>query len=204
MCANNRIRFVLTIVFVCLYIIPSHYHHCANLSEDIELIKRLSDKFCSVCEYDKAYFLSYPWYTTWGCVFSVYPFPCDDWEDIYTLSDNHHQIASMNYYPLFRVRSWNNCVRCMSFCILIDIWYSFCIYLHPWDVSFCRRLWVGLIMDDFHIRFVHSFMLWIFPLKPHLVVSRFIISGDNRSNYSTNMDFGIPHCRLLIWLHYFA
>ena len=24
----------------------------------------------------------------------------------------------MNYYPLFRVRSWNNCMRCMSFDIL--------------------------------------------------------------------------------------
>ena len=50
MSANNRIRFVLTIVFVCLYIIPSHYYHCANLSEDIELIKCLSDIFCPVCE----------------------------------------------------------------------------------------------------------------------------------------------------------
>ena len=27
---NNRIRFGLQIVFVCLYITPSHYHHCAN------------------------------------------------------------------------------------------------------------------------------------------------------------------------------
>ena len=43
MSANNRIRFVLKIVFECLYITPSHYHHCANLSEDIELIKCLSD-----------------------------------------------------------------------------------------------------------------------------------------------------------------
>ena len=34
---------------------------------------------------------------------------------IYTLSYYHHQIGSMNYYPLFRVRSWNNGVRCMSF-----------------------------------------------------------------------------------------
>ena len=50
MSANNRIRFVLKIVFVCLYITPSRYHHCANLSEDIELIKRLSDIFCRVCE----------------------------------------------------------------------------------------------------------------------------------------------------------
>ena len=38
---------------------------------------------------------------------------CDDWENIYTLSYYHHQIRSMNYYPLFRVRSWNNGVRCI-------------------------------------------------------------------------------------------
>ena len=30
----------------------------------------------------------------------------------------YHQIGSMNYYPLFRVRSWNNGMRCMSFYIL--------------------------------------------------------------------------------------
>ena len=40
------------ILFVCLYITPSHYHHCANLSEDIELIKCPSDIFCRVCEWD--------------------------------------------------------------------------------------------------------------------------------------------------------
>ena len=28
--ANSRIRFGFQIVFVCLYITPSHYHHCAN------------------------------------------------------------------------------------------------------------------------------------------------------------------------------
>ena len=36
MSANSRIRFGLQIVFLCLYITPSHCHHCANLSEDIE------------------------------------------------------------------------------------------------------------------------------------------------------------------------
>ena len=51
--------------------------------------------------------------------FQLPHFPCDDWENIYTLSYHHHQIGSMNYYPLFRVRSWNNGVRCMSFCILM-------------------------------------------------------------------------------------
>ena len=30
MSANSRISFGLQIVFVCLYISPSHYHHCAN------------------------------------------------------------------------------------------------------------------------------------------------------------------------------
>ena len=42
-------------------------------------------------------------------------------ERIYTLSYYHHQIGSMNYYPLFRVRSWNNGMRCMSLHILITL-----------------------------------------------------------------------------------
>ena len=50
MSANSWIRFGLLIVFVCLYITPSHYHHCANLSEDIEFIKCLSDIFCRLYE----------------------------------------------------------------------------------------------------------------------------------------------------------
>ena len=65
----------MQIVFVCLFITSSRYHHCANLSEDIELIKCLSDTFCRVCEWDKAYSISYPLYNIWGCVFAVYPFP---------------------------------------------------------------------------------------------------------------------------------
>ena len=35
------------------------------------------------------------------------------------LSYYHHQIGNMNYNPLFRVRSWNNGMRCMSLYILI-------------------------------------------------------------------------------------
>ena len=41
-----------------------------------------------------AYSLSYPLYNTCGCVFSVYPFPCDDLENIYALSYYHHQRKS--------------------------------------------------------------------------------------------------------------
>ena len=50
MSTNSRIRFGLRIVFACLHITPSYYHHGANLSEDIELIRCLSDIFCRVCE----------------------------------------------------------------------------------------------------------------------------------------------------------
>ena len=38
---------------------------------------------------------------------------------IYPLYYYHHQIGSMNYCLLFRLRSWNNGVRCMSFYIVI-------------------------------------------------------------------------------------
>ena len=58
-------------------------------------------------------------------------FSCDDWENIYTLSYYHHQIGSMNYYPLLRVRSWNNGVHCMYFNIFIkSFWLFFAIVLH--------------------------------------------------------------------------
>ena len=61
-------------------------------------------------------------YTICGAVcFQFTHYSCDDWENIYTLSYCHHQIGSMNYYPLFRVRSWINGARCMSFYILILI-----------------------------------------------------------------------------------
>ena len=50
MSANDRICFRLQVVLVFLYSTPSHYHHGANLSGDIELIKCLSDIFCRVCE----------------------------------------------------------------------------------------------------------------------------------------------------------
>ena len=53
------------------------------------------------------------------CDFSLPIFPCDDWQNVYTLSYYQHQIVSMNYYPLLKVRSWNNGMRCMSFYIFI-------------------------------------------------------------------------------------
>ena len=77
MSANIRIRFGLQIVPICLYSTPSHYHHCANLSEGIELIKCLSDIFCRVCKIKHS--LSVTHYTLCGAVcFQFTHFSCDD------------------------------------------------------------------------------------------------------------------------------
>ena len=119
MSANSRIRVALQIVLVCLYSTPSRYHHCANISEDIDLIKFLPDIFVE-CVSKIKHILSVIHYTIYGAVcFQFTHFPCDDRQNIYTLFYYHCQIGSMNYYPLFRIRSWNNGVRWMSFYILM-------------------------------------------------------------------------------------
>ena len=51
------------------------------------------------------------------CVFSL-PISLVMIEMIYTLSYYQDQIGSMNYYPLFRARSWNNAMRYMSIFLL--------------------------------------------------------------------------------------
>ena len=53
------------------------------------------------------------------CVFSL-PISLVMIERIHTLSYYHRQIGSMNYYPLLRVRSWNDGMRCMSLYVLIS------------------------------------------------------------------------------------
>ena len=59
-------------------------------------------------------------YTLCGAVcFQFTHFPCDNWDNIYNLVIIIIKSKVWTYYPLFRVRSWNNCVRCMSFYILI-------------------------------------------------------------------------------------
>ena len=131
MSTNNRIRFGLQIVFVCLYITPSQYHHCANWSEDIELIDGCQIYFIE-CVSKIKHILSVIHYTICGAAcFQFTHVPCDDWDKIYiyiyTLS-YRHQIGSMNYYRLLRVRSWNNAMRCMLlYSLILDhntIWTS--------------------------------------------------------------------------------
>ena len=130
MSANIRIRFGLQFVPVCLYSAPAHYHDCGNLSEGIELINACQIYFVE-CVSKIKHILSVIHYTICGAVcFQFTHCSCDDWENIYTLSYYHHQIGIMNYYPLFRVRSWNNGVRCMSFYIHMIIHHFLLLRFH--------------------------------------------------------------------------
>ena len=66
----------------------------------------------SISSYIKLYIIQY----VGLCVFSL-PFSFLIIQNNHILSYYPHQIGSMNYYPLFRVRSLNNRKRCMSFYI---------------------------------------------------------------------------------------
>ena len=88
MSSNIRIRFGWQIVFVCMYITPSHYHHCANLSE-------YSENACQIyfveCVSEIMHILLVIHYTIYGVVgFHFTYLPCDD--SIYALPYYHHQI----------------------------------------------------------------------------------------------------------------
>ena len=90
-----------------------------TLSEGIELINACQIKFVE-CVSKIKHILSVIHYTICGAVCLQFThFLHDEWDNIYTLSYYHHQIGSMNYYPLLWVRSWNNGMRCMSFYIIL-------------------------------------------------------------------------------------
>ena len=56
----------------------------------------------------------------------------DDCENMCTISYYHYQIGSMTYLPLFRVRSSNNSMCCMIFCIhIFSGTYIVIMYITP-------------------------------------------------------------------------
>ena len=79
------------IVFVCLYITPSHYHHCANLSEDIEhkmpVRYILSSVWVRLSIFSQLSIIQYM-----GLYVQFTHFPCDDWENVhFVLSSSSNQ-----------------------------------------------------------------------------------------------------------------
>ena len=112
LCSNNRIHYGSTVVFDCLHFTPPHYHHYADVSEGIGLLKYLSGTLCRVCVSTVESFLSITFHAIYGAVhIQLSQFSYDDCENMRTLSHYHNEIDSMIHLPLFRVRS---CAICLS------------------------------------------------------------------------------------------
>ena len=114
--------------------------------------------------------VSYPLFIIWGCMFSVYPIPSWWLREYIALSYYHHQIGSMNYYPLFRVSSWNNGMRCMSLYILMGA--ELCTKSNTltspnpqvgitnlWSLSLDPRLWKAYVHKTY-VRSGNNMGLW--------------------------------------------
>ena len=96
---------------MCLF---AHYHHYADVSEGIELLKLQSRTYRRKI---KSVF-SIIFHEIYGdvCIQRTH-FSHDDCEN--TLSYYHRrQIGNMTHLPLFKVRSRNNDMRCILFYIL--------------------------------------------------------------------------------------
>ena len=108
---------------LCNAIVSFHQWLCVKVFNIILPLNACQIYFVE-CVSTIKHILSVIHHTICGVVcFQFIHFSCAVWENIYTLSYYHHQIGSMNYFlhpvlSLFRVRSWNNGVRCMSLYIL--------------------------------------------------------------------------------------
>ena len=112
MSANSRIGFGLQIVFVCLYITPSHYHYRANCiwihrSYKMPVIYNLSSVWVRLSIFSQLSIMQ----CVGLCVFSL---PIS-----FVLCLNIIKSEVWTITPLFWVWSWNNGMRCMAFYILI-------------------------------------------------------------------------------------
>ena len=119
MSANSRIRFGLQIVFVCFYITPSHYHLCAyffwrHWTYKMPVRYNLSSVWVKLDIFSQLIIVQCVGLCVCGLSVSI----------SYVMIDGIYE--SMNYYPLFRCRSWNNGTCCMFFL------YSYGIFKHTY------------------------------------------------------------------------
>ena len=119
MSANSRIHFGLQMVFVCLYITPSHYHHCANFiwrhwTYEMPVRYNLSSVWVRLSVFSRQSIIQ----CVGLCVFSL-PISFMMIQRIYMLCLISIITSEVWTITHFRVRSWNNGMHCMSFYILM-------------------------------------------------------------------------------------
>ena len=130
--------------------------------------------------------LSAIYYTIYGAVcFQFTPFPCDDWDNMHALSYNHHQIRSMDYFPLFRVRSWNNGMRCMSRYVLM-----LCTHWLRWHGHIAHSDGLLKKFQMFYPTLVHEF-------KGFRVWGKFVFRTLELTDKPTNLANQVKVCNTL-------
>ena len=197
MSANSRIRFALQIILICLYSAPSHYHHCANLSEDIKTYKM-----------PVRYILLSVWvFSQWSiiqsiiqyvglCVFSL-PTPLVMIERIYILC--LIIIIKSEVYITHCLGLGHETMVC-AVCLSIFFSFSTCIFLYhkpnktPSTIPLCN-----LPIHHFFHRlqkthpYCRPFVLDKQTVCTHIDVRqcRFIVMLSNTIRYENNQSIGI-------------
>ena len=113
----DRIRLFVQSVHHLIIIIVQTYLKALNIQNTCQI-------YFVECVSKIKHILSLIHYTICGAVcFQFTHFSCDDWDNIYILCliiIIKSEVWTITHF--FRVRSWNNGVRCMSFYILIHPW----------------------------------------------------------------------------------
>ena len=117
MCANNRTHYGPMAIFVCwLHFTQSHYY-IIIMQTYLKVINfwNTCQVYSAECVSKIKSILSIILHALYGAVcIQLTHFSYCDCVNMCNLS-YPHQIGSMTHLPLFRVMSWNNGIRCMSF-----------------------------------------------------------------------------------------
>ena len=109
----TKVHYDQMVLFVCLHIIPPHYHPYADLSKSIELPKCFSGTFCLECVSKVVSILSIIVHAINGAVgIQLTHSSYGDYGNTCTLSYYRHEIGSMTHVRFFEFRSWNGGMRC--------------------------------------------------------------------------------------------
>ena len=126
-----------------------HYHN-ADLSESIELLKCLSGTFCLECVSKIKSVLSIIYHAIYGAVrLSISLMMIVRICVLYLIIKIKSEVWP--HLPLFRVRSWNNGMRCMTFNILIIT--GSCLLPHFYTNSYRKTsecTWSLLLQSSLH------------------------------------------------------
>ena len=126
MSANSRIRFGLQIVFVCLYITTSHYHHCAKLIWRHWIYKMyvryiLSNVWVRLSMFSQLSIIQYMRLCVFSLAISLVMI-----ERIYRLYYNHHQIGHTNGIHCLELgHEAMVCTVCLSILFWYFLWFLY-------------------------------------------------------------------------------